>query len=132
MIFIRSAGFVKLRKHIFYGHFSKWFLAEGRFPTASGFWEVQKPNGINKTIVSNHVFVNNHGFFAKNHQKTAKNLQKPIKTNTLQLFWSSINPIWGISRAPFGNQKPPYCPPAFGGLPREETSSVAKKAINYW
>ena len=34
--FITNEGLVKLRKK--YGHFSKWFLAEGRFPATSGFW----------------------------------------------------------------------------------------------
>jgi hypothetical protein len=34
-------GFLKLRKNnFFYGHFSKWFLAEGRFPAASGVWGI--------------------------------------------------------------------------------------------
>ena len=37
--FIKNEGFGKLRKNMFfYGKFSKWFLAEGRFPAASGFW----------------------------------------------------------------------------------------------
>ena len=34
---IKNEGLVKLRKKM-YGNFSKWFLAEGRFPAISDFW----------------------------------------------------------------------------------------------
>ncbi len=38
-LFIKNEGFGQAKKKLKkYGHFSKWFLAEGRFPAASGFW----------------------------------------------------------------------------------------------
>ena len=57
--FIKNEGLVKLRKIFFlYGHFSKWFLAEGRFPAISDFLGSGKSGNSQSLKVQNRKIIN--------------------------------------------------------------------------
>ena len=80
--FIKNEGLVKLRKKK-YGHFSKWFLAEGRFPAASGFWRKFKNQmGLIKPLLVTMFLLITIVFWPK----TTNKLQKNPKNHKNQWF----------------------------------------------